>query len=302
MEGEGKENSPFIPELNPPNPDSVKKYVLSRPEAERGTAYKELIGFLLPDEDKKYHQMDVNDPKNLNILSLGLQRKQNLEAIMNKKKVSDNLTAIFSQLPPEVLSEPNEKLIPFLSPLEQKVLSGASKTESKDLDDFLVKKSLLAIAYDRKERGKPEEKKFYPELSPSDPDSVKKYILAQPAEKRAESYRELVNFLLPEEKRLYNQTDINGPESLRLLSLALERKTNLEAILNKKNIPENLTVIFGKVPPEIVSQPIDKLMPFLSPVEQKVLAAASENKNEDADDFLVKQSLLAIAYNRSQKK
>ena len=283
MEGEGKES-----------PDSVKKYILGKPEEKRGDAYRELVGFLLPEEDRLYHQKDVNDPSNLNLLSLGLQRKENLEAIINKKKIPDDLTAVINKLPPEVLTEPNDKLLPFLSPLEQKVLSGASA--SKDLDDFLVKKSLLAIAYNRKGKEEPE---FYPELSPSDPDSVKKYILAQPEAKRGEAYRELVDFLIPKERRLYNQTDINGPESLRLLSLALERKNNLEAIINKKNIPENLTVIFGKAPPEIVSQPIDKLMPFLSPVEQKVLTTASENKNEDVDDFLVKQSLLALAFNRS---
>ena len=288
MEGEGKES-----------PGSVKEYILGKPEEKRADAYKELVGFLLPEEDKHYHQKDVNDPSNLNLLSLGLQRKQNLEAIINKKKVPDDLTAVINKLPAGVLTEPTDGLIPFLSPLEQKVLSGASA--SKDLDDFLVKKSLLAIAFDRREK---EEPKFYPEQSPSDPDSVKKYILGLPAEKRGEAYSELVNFLIPEERRLYNQTDINGPESLRLLSLAIERKNNLEAIINNKNIPEKLTVIFGKVPPEIVSQSDNaELISFLSPGEQKVLSAASkteeENEEENIDDFLVKQSLLALAFNRS---
>ncbi len=306
MEGEVKQDGPFIPELAPPNPDSVKKYVLAQPEANRDAAYKEFIGFLLPEEDRQYHQMDVNDPKNLNILSLGLQRKQNLELILNKKKVSDNLTTIFNQLPPEVLSRPNnDELISFLSPLEQKVLSAASKNASADVDDFLVKQSLLAIAYNR---GKQKEQPAAAaaDTGPPDPDSVKKYILTQPEAKRDESYKELVSFLLPEEDRLYHQMDVNDPKNLNLLSLALERKQNLEAILNKKNIPDNLTAIFGQLPAEVLSQPNnEELLSFLSPLEQKVLSTASKSKPESdkgLDDFLVKQSLLAIAYNRKRQK
>jgi hypothetical protein len=308
MEDESQPNSKFIPELSAPDPDSVKKYILTQPEQKRGDAYGELVKFLLPDEDRLYRQMDINDPRNLNFLSLGLQRKQNLEAILNKKKVSDNLTTIIDQLPPEVLSQPNnDELSSFLSPLEQKVLSGASKNESKDSDDFLIKKSLLAIAHNRRKQKEYEASKeaitpkFYPELAPPNPDLVKQYVLAQP--ERDAAYKELVSLLLPEEDLLYHQMDVNDPKNLDLLSSALQRKQNLEAILNKKKVSDNLTAIFKLLPSETLSQlNNEEFMSFLSPLEQKVLSGASKNESENVDNFLVKQSLLAIAYNRMKQK
>jgi hypothetical protein len=287
MEGGEKENQ-----------DPVKSYILAKPEAERTAAYKELVGFLLPEEESKYKK-DVNDPASLGILSLGLQRKENLEAILNKKNIPDKITEVINNLPSSVLTGPTESLMPFLSPLEQKVFYTAAKTSAEDVDDFLVKQSLLAIAFNR---SKEEKRLVDSEISPSDPDSVKKYIAAQPAEKRGDAYMELVDALIPEERRLYNQADINGPESLRIVSLGLQRKNNLEAILNKKNIPENLKAIIAKAPTEIVSQPTDKLIPFLSPLEQKVLSAASNSSAENVEDFLVKQSILALAFDRSLKK
>lgn len=268
--GEAQPNSKFIPELDPPDPESVKKYILAQPEVNRGDAYGELVKFLLPEEDRAYRQMDVNDPKNLNFLSLGLQRKQNLEAILNKKNIPDNLTVIFGQLPPGALSPSNnEKLMSFLSPLEQKVLSTASRNKS-EVDNFLVKQSLLAIAYNRNRQ------------------------------KENESYGEFVDCFLPGEELLYHQRDVDDPKNLQLMSLALKRKQNLESIINKKKLPDDLRTIINQLPAEVMSEPNnDKLMPFLSPLEQKVLSAASGNESKDVDNFLVKQSLLAIAHNRS---
>jgi hypothetical protein len=305
VENEGKDNIQFIPELRPANPDSVKMYITT--QQNRSVAYKELVECLLPAEKDLYRHIDINDPKNLDILALGLQRKQNLEAIINKTKVSENLTEIFNQLPPDALSQPkSDELIVFLSPLEQKVLSDVSGRKPADLDNLLMKKSLIAIAYNRSKQNEhtitkddiPHE--HYPELKPPNPEAVKKHILSQP--ETSVAYNELIRFLLPEENRLYHQADINDANNLDLLALALQRKQNLEAILNKKNISDNLTVIFNKMPAEILSQSNnEKLMTFLSPFEQKVLTSASENKSENVDNFLIKQSLLAIAYNRSNK-
>ena len=271
--GEAQPKSSFIPELGPSNPDSVKKYILAQPEANRGDAYGELVKFLLPEEDRAYRQMDVNDPKNLNFLSLGLQRKQNLEAILNKKNIPDNLTAIFGQLPPGALSPSNnEKLMSFLSPLEQKVLSTASRNKS-EVDNFLVKQSLFAIAYNRNRQ------------------------------KENESYGEFVGCFLPGEELLYHQMDVDDPKNLQLMSLAIKRKQNLESIINKKKLPDDLRNIINKLPAEVLSQPNnDELTPFLSPLEEKVLSAASRNESKDVDNFLVKQSLLAIAYDRKVQK
>jgi hypothetical protein len=176
------------------------------------------------------------------------------------------------------------------------------------VDDFLVKKSMLAIAFNRgkeKEHEAPKEvaaPEFYTELKPPDPDSVKKYVLAHPDHEAA--YRGLVSFLLPEESGLYRQRDVNDSKNLDLLSFALQRKRNLAAILKNENIPGNLTVIFNKLPPEILSRPYDELIPFLSPFEQKILSTASKDipeSDKHLNDFLVKQSLLAIAYNRSKQ-
>lgn len=348
-----KSSIPFIQELNPPNPNLVQQYIWNQPDKDRDASYNELIGCLVPEEYQLYKQRNANDPKNQELMSYALQRKQNLESILRNKNIPGNLTAMFNQLPPETLTNANnDELVSLLSPLEQKVLKGTKLESEGDggLDNFLIKQSLLSLAYNRQKQKKyeasvveshptktpsliieaePEELqrkeeipekvlektpekipeksqpiKFIQELDPTlDPNLVNKYINKFAEGSKVKVYNNLLGYLTPEESRIYH-VNVDDPSNINLLSLALQRKQNLEKILNKVDIPNNYTEMFAELPPEVLSDPNnDELVSLLSPSEEKILGVVSKKAEVDSslEAFLVKQSILSIAYNRQRQ-
>jgi len=330
----------FIQELNPPNPNLVKQYIQNQPAKNKDASYNELIGCLVPEEYKLYKQRDANDPKNQELISNALQRKQNLESILRNKNIPGNLTAMFNQLPTETLTNANnDELVSLLSPLEQKVLKGTKSESEGDegLDNFLIRQSLLSLAYNRQKQKEyeasvaesqpskthpliieeeipekvlektPEKSqpiKFIQELDPTlDPNLVNKYINKFAEDSRVKVYNNLLGYLTPEESRIYH-INVEDPSNINLLSLALQRKQNLEKILNNIDIPNNYTEMFAELPSEVLSDSNnDELVSLLSPSEKKILGVVSKKAEMDAslEAFLVKQSILSIAYNRQRQ-
>ena len=141
----------FIPELSAPNPDAVKIYMSSFAETQQRAAYNDLLGYLLPEENKVF-QSNVNDPNNVNMLALALQRRRNLQTIASGQNIPSNFTAIFNQMPAEGVSHPDdERLLRFLSPNERRQLKATQATEEGDegVDNFLLRQGILAVAYNR---------------------------------------------------------------------------------------------------------------------------------------------------------
>jgi hypothetical protein len=141
---------------------------------------------------------------------------------------------------------------------------------------------------------------FLPELTPPDPALVKQYFAGQTGEKGAEAYRNL-------------QQDINDPNNIWLLANALQRRENLlritnsAAVENGPALPGTLTAIINQLPAEVPERPFDDaiMVSFLSPAERQALSLSEvTTKNGDTDfkKFLVKQSLLALAYNRQKEQ
>jgi hypothetical protein len=153
---------------------------------------------------------------------------------------------------------------------------------------------------------------FLPELQAPDPALVRQYFAGQTGEKGAEAYRNLVRYLSPTESRLVQQ-DINDPKNVWLLANALQRRENLLRITNSAGVengpalPGTLTAIINQLPAEIPARAFDDatMVSFLSPAERQALLQSeviTQNGDTDFKRFLVKQSLLAIAFNRQKQQ
>jgi len=323
----------FIQELDPSlDPNLVTKYINKFAVESRVKIYNDLLGYLTPEESRIYH-LNEEDPGNINLLSNALQRKQNLGKILYNTNIPSNYTEMFKELPPEVLSNPNnEELVSLLSPAEKNILDVASKKAQGDasLEAFLLKQSMLAIAYNRQRQieyeaslkdvqpteflplepaivTQPETTKplpFIQELNPPEPNLVRQYIDKIPEKDRANVYNELLGYLTSEENHIYH-VNVNDPSNINLLSLALQRRQNLEIIFSSTDIPDNLTAIYRQLPAEIASGTNnEELLSYLSPAERRQFENTTKKAldGESLEKILVKQSLLAIAYNRQRQK
>ena len=228
---------------------------------------------------------------------------------------------MFLQMPIEVMAQPNnEELISLLSPNEKLKLDIASKKgegnepEDASLERYLARLSILAIAYNRKlqlaieespqESQITEQISFIQELNPPDPTLVREYISKNPEKNREKVYNELLQYLTPEENRLYH-LNVNDPSSRDLLSLALQRKQNLEIIFSNSDIPEKFTEIYRQLPTEVMSEPDnEELLSFLTPAERFQLNIITKKsiEGESLEKVIAKHSLLAIAYNRQKQR
>ena len=323
----------FVQELDTTlNPNLVHKYINKFAVESREKIYNELLGYLTPEESRIYH-LNVDDPSNINLLSNALQRKQNLEKILYNINIPSNYTEMFKELPPDVLSNPNnEELVSLLSPAEKNILDVASKEAQGDasLEAFLLKQSMLAIAYNRQRQieyeaslkdvqpteflplepaivTQPETTKplpFIQELNPPEPNLVRQYIDKNPKKDRTNVYNELLGYLTPEENRLYH-VNVNDPSNINLLSIALQRRQNLEIIFSSTDIPDNFTAIYRQLPLEVDSEPNnEELLSFLTPAERQQfeIVTRKSGEGESLEKVVAKHSLLSIAYNRQKQK
>jgi hypothetical protein len=112
--------------------------------------YSGLLRYLT-DDDREIYFKDINSAESKKLLANALERKQNLENLQKENnQIPENVARITAEFPDVTVAEVGGKpLTSYLSPAERLVYSFEDDLANISSDQFLARKSLQAIAYNR---------------------------------------------------------------------------------------------------------------------------------------------------------